>query len=66
MFQFEHFKILFNEKYDDVFLVENFISSSILVTELKLNQHFSILKILKIYLRKKLKMVFRYKTLSLR
>ena len=58
MFQFEDFKILFNEKYENVFLVENFISSSILVTELKINQHFSILKILKIYLRKKLEMVF--------
>ena len=56
--------MLVNEKRNEnCFLVENCIYTPILGTELKINQHFSILKILKDYLRKKLKMVFWLKTL---
>ena len=56
--------MLVNENKMKIFvLVENCIYTPILGTEVKINQHFSILKIFKIYLRKKLKMVFCLKLL---
>ena len=54
------------KKNENCFLAENCIYTPILGTEEKMNQPFSVLKILKIYLRKKFKIVFWLKTFSIR